>query len=76
MNLTWSLSTDDTGVAAYRVVRGGAVVATVLASSLREGQAYFSESLGGKSPSASYVVFAVDSPVNVSAPSNTATFQG
>jgi Gametolysin peptidase M11 len=76
VNLTWSLSTDETGVAAYRVLRGGTLVATVLASSLREGQPFFSESLGGKSPSATYVVFAVDSAGNVSAPSNTATFQG
>ena len=76
VNLTWSLSTDNTGVSAYRVYRGGAPVATVLASSLREGQPYFSESLGGKSPSASYVVLALDAAGNASAPSNTATFQG
>ena len=63
--LSWKASTDDVGVAGYRVYKNGQLKATVTGTG-------YSDSLGGgKNPSASYYVVAFDAAGNVSAPSNT-----
>ncbi len=64
--LSWSAATDNTGVVAYRVLRNGAVVASVTSTS-------FTDSLPAKTSTAAYVVVAVDAAGNVSLPSNTAS---
>ncbi len=64
VDLTWSASSDNVGVASYSVFRDGAKVATVSGLSYRDG---------GRAPSTSYAysVVASDGAGNVSAPSST-----
>lgn len=65
VDLAWSASTDNVGVAGYQILRGGAVLASVPGSTL---------SYSDKSVSASsiytYLVKAYDAAGNYSAPSN------
>jgi chitodextrinase len=62
--LTWSGSTDDTGVAGYRVHRNAVPVATTASTS-------YTDSPGGKKGTAyAYYVVAYDAAGNASAPSN------
>jgi chitodextrinase len=70
VSLTWNPSTDDVGVAGYRVFRDGKLVATVTGTT-------HSENLpGGKHPTASYYVVAFDSAGNVSAASESVIVRG
>ena len=64
--LSWTAATDITGVVGYRVLRNGAVVASVTATS-------FTDSLPAKTSSVTYTVVAVDAAGNVSPPSNAAS---
>ncbi|MGV8968640.1 MAG: fibronectin type III domain-containing protein [Cellulomonas sp.] len=65
VSVTWSASTDNVGVAGYRVLRGGVAVATVPGTSFADS---------GLTPGAtySYSVVAFDAAGNASAPSSTA----
>jgi hypothetical protein len=70
VTLVWNPSTDNVGVAGYRVFRDGNLVATVTGTS-------HTESLpGGKNPTATYHVVAFDAAGNVSAQSNSVLVQG
>lgn len=60
--LAWQASSDNVGVAGYRVYRLDALVGDVPGTS-------YTDSLPGKSPSATYVVVAYDAAGNRSAPS-------
>ena len=62
MVLAWTASTDNMGVAGYRVIRDDAQVAQTQTTT-------YTDTLGGKNPAATYVVVAYDSAGNVSAPS-------
>ena len=64
--LSWTASADNIGVAGYRVYRNGTLVATTTSTS-------YTDSLPGKTTSASYVVRAYDAAGNVSTPSNSAS---
>jgi subtilisin family serine protease/chitodextrinase len=68
IHLTWEASSDDTGVAGYRVFRGGAEVATVAGTQLSHADT-------GLSPATGYVytVSACDAAGNCSAPSVSAS---
>jgi chitodextrinase len=70
VTLDWQASTDNVGVAGYRVFRDGKLVATVT------GTSYTENLPGGRTPSASYYVVAFDAAGNVSAASNTVTVRG
>ena len=60
-SLSWSTCTDNVGVTGYRVYRDGKLLATVQAPG-------YTDTLGGKSPTATYTVVAVDAAGNTSAP--------
>ena len=60
--LAWTASTDDAGVAGYRVIRDEKQVGETQTTT-------YTDTLGGKSPTATYVVVAYDAAGNVSAPS-------
>ncbi|MGL6279419.1 MAG: fibronectin type III domain-containing protein [Gaiella sp.] len=62
--LSWRASTDDVGVASYRVLRDGRVVATVAGSARG-----YVDSVPGNLRTATYAVVAVDAAGNASAPS-------
>ena len=65
VSLSWKPSSDDFGIAGYRVYKNGTLKATVTTTG-------YNDSLGGgKNPSASYYVIAFDAAGNVSAQSNT-----
>lgn len=66
IQLSWSASTDNVGVAGYRVYRDGAAVATVTGTSYTDG---------GRAPATtySYSVAAFDAADNQSAPSDPAS---
>jgi len=66
IDLSWSASTGGTGIAGYEVVRNGAVIANVPATSL----AYADTTVTGSSTYA-YAVAAYDQAGNISALSNT-----
>lgn len=70
VSLTWGPSTDDVGVAGYRVFRDGKLVATVT------GTSYTDTMPGGKNPFATYYVVAFDAAGNVSEASNTVIVRG
>ena len=65
--LSWSASTDDVGVAGYRVYRNGMLVGTVTDTSYTDAPG------GKKGMSYRYTVVAYDAAGNVSAASNTVT---
>jgi hypothetical protein len=67
VTVTWSASTDDVGVAGYRVFRNGATLATVSGTTLS-----FNDSKAPKGTDSYYVV-AVDAAGNASVASNSAT---
>ena len=60
--LSWSASSDNIAVAGYRIFRNGAQVAQTTGTS-------YTDSLGGRRPSATYHVVAFDAAGNVSPPS-------
>jgi chitodextrinase len=60
--LAWNASTDNIGVVGYRVYRDGNIVATTTSTA-------YSDTLGGKSPTATYSVVAFDAAGNISAAS-------
>lgn len=62
VTLSWSASSDDAGVAGYRVFKNGSETGTTTATS-------YSDTLGGKNPAATYYVVAYDAAGNASAPS-------
>ena len=64
--LSWTASTDDVDVVGYRVYRNGTLVGTTTSAS-------YTDSLPGKTTSATYVVRAFDAAGNVSTPSNSAS---
>lgn len=66
VSLSWSVSTDNVGVAGYQVFRNGSKIATV------SNSPYADNSVAG-STTYSYQIYAVDTSGNVSAGSNTAT---
>jgi chitodextrinase len=66
VNLSWTASTDNVGVTAYRVVRDGATVATVGAVT------GYTDTTVAASTTYSYTVQALDGTGNASAPSNAA----
>ncbi len=66
INLNWTPSTDNMGVAGYRIYRGGVQIAT------STGNAYGDEGLSANSTH-TYMVAAYDSAGNVSPASNPAT---
>jgi hypothetical protein len=70
VTLGWQASTDDVGVAGYRVFRDGKLVTTVT------GTTYSENMPGGKNPSATYYVVAFDAAGNVSTASNSVTVKG
>jgi chitodextrinase len=59
VRLSWTASSDNVGVAGYRVYRNGSPVGTTTATG-------YADALGGKSPSATYYVVAFDGAGNVS----------
>jgi chitodextrinase len=67
--LSWSASTDNMGVAGYRVYRNGAMVGTATATG-------YSDSPGGKKGSSyTYTVVDYDAAGNVSPQSNAVTLR-
>ena len=70
VTLAWNASTDNVGVAGYRVFQNGKLVGTV------SGTTFTGPLPGGKNPSASYHVVAFDAAGNVSAASNTLLLGG
>jgi chitinase len=62
--LAWTASTDNIGVAGYRVLRDETQVGQTQATT-------YTDTLGGNRPTATYVVVAYDLAGNVSAPSST-----
>jgi chitodextrinase len=66
VDLAWTASTDDVGVAGYRVSRDGTQIVTVTGTNYRDAAVQPGSTHG-------YNVVAVDSGGNVSPPSNTAT---
>ena len=66
VNLTWTASTDNVGVAGYRIIRNGSQIGT---SSI----ASYSDTTVAAGTTYSYLVRAYDAAGNVSADSNTAT---
>src|SRR5947209_4588932 len=66
IDLSWNASTDNVGVAGYRVVRDGSQIASV------SGKSYADTSLQ-PSTASTYTVAAFDSAGNVSGPSSPAT---
>jgi hypothetical protein len=66
VTLTWTASTDDVGVASYRVLRGGAQVGTSTTTS------FSNSGLTANTPY-SYTVVALDAAGNVSQPSTAGT---
>jgi chitodextrinase len=69
VTLGWSASTDNVGVAGYRVFRDGRLVATVTVTS-------YTENMPGARKSATYTVVAFDAAGNVSAALNSVTVGG
>jgi len=67
VDLSWSASSDDVGVTAYEISRGGAVLATIGAVTT------YSDTSVAASTSYSYTVRALDAAGNRSAPSDPAT---
>jgi hypothetical protein len=67
IGLSWSASIDNVGVAGYRIYRNGSPVGTTSGTT-------YSDTLGGKNPSATYSVVAFDAAGNVSPASNVVTF--
>ena len=65
-HLSWSGSSDNVGVAGYRIYRNGSAVGTT------SGTTYV-DAIGGRNPTASYYVVAFDASGNVSPPSNSIT---
>lgn len=65
VNLSWTASTDNVGVAGYRVYRNGALLATVTGTSYSDRSKV--------ATGTSYYVVAYDAAGNTSAPSNTRT---
>jgi hypothetical protein len=63
INLAWSASTDNVGVAGYRIYRGAALIATI------SGTTYSNTGLA-PSTTYSYTVAAYDAAGNISAPSS------
>ena len=70
VTLAWNASTDNVGVAGYRVFQNGQLVGTVT------GTTFTGPLPGGKNPSATYHVVAFDAAGNVSAGSNTVLLGG
>jgi chitodextrinase len=68
VQLAWTKATDNVGVTAYRVFRGGIQVASVNASTLS-----YTDTGLMNGTTYSYTAVAVDAAGNVSSPSNTAT---
>jgi chitodextrinase/regulation of enolase protein 1 (concanavalin A-like superfamily) len=66
VDLTWTASTDNTGVTGYRVFRNGVQIGTTAGTS-------YSDATAVKNTTYSYTVKAVDAAGNISADSNTAT---
>ena len=66
--LSWNASSDNVGVAGYRVFRNGAQVATVTKTT-------YSDTLPKKTTSATYTVVAFDAAGNVSAPADSVAFR-
>jgi len=66
VGLTWAASTDNVGVAGYRVYRNGSLVATTASRS-------YTDSLPAKVAKPGYYVVAYDAAGNASAASNTAS---
>ncbi len=73
MTLNWTASTDNIGVRAYDVYRGGAKVGTVTGTATVAPATSFVDSGLGASTSYTYFVVARDAQANVSAHSNTVT---
>jgi len=67
IDLTWTASTDNVGVSAYRIFRGGALIATVTS-----GTSYSDTGLSA-STAYSYTVIALDAAGNASAASASAS---
>ena len=65
VQLSWNACTDNVGVAGYRVYRDGKLLATVQAPG-------YTDTLGGKSRTATYTVVAFDAAGNTSAPAEAA----
>jgi len=66
VDLSWTASTDDVGVAGYRVYRNGALVGTSATTS-------YADTAAQPSTSYSYYALAYDAAGNTSTPSNTAS---
>jgi chitodextrinase len=66
INLTWSASTDNVGVASYQVIRNGAVIGTTSSTA-------YADLTTKSNTSYTYAVKAVDTSGNLSSPSNSAT---
>ncbi len=73
VTLTWSAATDNVGVRAYDIYRGGAKVGTVTGTSAVAPVTTFIDSGLAAAASYSYYVVARDAQANVSPHSNTAT---
>jgi chitodextrinase len=69
VGLSWRASTDNVGVASYRVYRNGALLKTVTTTSA-------TDSIASKGVKATYYVVAVDAAGNVSPPSASVTVTG
>jgi chitodextrinase len=67
-SLSWSPSTDNVAVTGYQVLRNGTRIATTSSTS-------YTDTLSGKSTSATYSVVAVDAAGNLSPPSNSITLK-
>ncbi len=63
VGLSWAASSDNIGVAGYRVYRNGSQVGTTSGTS-------YTDNVGGKNPSATYYVVAYDAAGNLSPASN------
>lgn len=70
VTLSWKASTDNVGVAGYRVFQNGNLISTVT------GTSFTGPLPGGKNPSATYHVVSFDAAGNVSAASNTVQIGG
>jgi len=66
VDLSWTASTDDVGVAGYRIYRNGALVGTSATTS-------YADTAAQPSTSYSYYALAYDAAGNTSTPSNTAS---
>lgn len=68
VDLAWSASTDNVGVAGYQIVRNGAPLGTVGGSSLA-----YSDATAAANTAYAYTIRAFDAAGNYSSPSNSAT---